>query len=299
MQDFVEVKATDIAATGIMQIQENVKTAMSNSSGTAFPTANLYVGMHCYRTDQNKEYVCTAISGNTGTWTLVRDYAYGATQTVSDADGNEIGTTYFKNAGGTVSGNVKVTGSTDLNTLSVNGTTALKSDTTVTGKVTASGGFVGNLTGTADKATADSAGQQINKTYVRNITGADASVTITKGDGTTSSFTVDKVAEAAKATNDGDGNNIKATYLKTVTGEDATVTVTKGDGVSSSFTVNNVAHATTSDTTNQNNGLYFRKSGNYLQVSTDGSTWKPVVNVSGTNYGAWGNCNCNCNCDGD
>jgi len=72
-------------------------------------------------------------------------------------------------------------------------------NTTFPGKVTASGGFAGNVTGssgsctgnaaTATKATQDSAGQQINKTYIKALSVSGKTITYTKGDGTTGTIT--------------------------------------------------------------------------------------------------------------
>ena len=63
------------------------------------------------------------------------------------------------------------------------------------GSVTASGGFKG----TADKATQDSAGQNINTTYIKSVTGSNATLTVTKGNGSTNSVTVNNVANATNA----------------------------------------------------------------------------------------------------
>ena len=55
--------------------------------------------------------------------------------------------------------------------------------------VTATNGFTGNLTGTASKATNDSAGQQITTTYIKGLSVSGQTVTFTKGDGTTGTIT--------------------------------------------------------------------------------------------------------------
>lgn len=68
-------------------------------------------------------------------------------------------------------------------------------NTSFPGKVTASGGFVGNAT-SATKATQDSAGQTINTTYVKGVTANNATLTITKGNGSTSTTTVNNVSRA-------------------------------------------------------------------------------------------------------
>ena len=77
------------------------------------------------------------------------------------------------------------------------------------GNLISSAKIQANLAGTADKATQDSAGQQINTTYVKGVTGSNATVTVTKGNGTTSQVTINNVANATSASRIGtnSGNN--------------------------------------------------------------------------------------------
>ena len=79
------------------------------------------------------------------------------------------------------------------------------------GNLISSAKIQANLAGTADKATQDSAGQQINTTYVKGVTGSNATLTVTKGNGSTSSVTVNNVANATSAsrigTNSGHNGN--------------------------------------------------------------------------------------------
>lgn len=69
------------------------------------------------------------------------------------------------------------------------------------GNLISSAKIQANLAGTADRATQDSAGQQINTTYVKGVTGSNATLTVTKGNGSTSSVTVNNVANATTANN--------------------------------------------------------------------------------------------------
>ncbi len=62
---------------GLPPLLNNDKTALSNSSGTAFPTTELQVGMKCWRTDQQKLYVLT--SAVPATWVLLADLSSGST----------------------------------------------------------------------------------------------------------------------------------------------------------------------------------------------------------------------------
>lgn len=59
MQSFKEINGQDNIKNSRTTINDSIKTVMSNNSGTAFPTANLQVGMKCYRTDLGKTYTLT------------------------------------------------------------------------------------------------------------------------------------------------------------------------------------------------------------------------------------------------
>lgn len=59
----------------------------------------------------------------------------------------------------------------------------------IDGSIYASNGFSGNLSGTATKATQDSAGQQINTTYIKALSVSGQTITYTKGSGTTGTIT--------------------------------------------------------------------------------------------------------------
>lgn len=59
----------------------------------------------------------------------------------------------------------------------------------IDGSIYASNGFSGNLSGTATKATQDSAGQQINTTYIKALSVSGQTITYTKGSGATGTIT--------------------------------------------------------------------------------------------------------------
>lgn len=76
MQSFTEISPDDTLASSLQKILDNDKTVMSDSSGTAFPTTNLFVGMRCLRTDQNKTYRLDSINANdVATWVMMIDHA--------------------------------------------------------------------------------------------------------------------------------------------------------------------------------------------------------------------------------
>lgn len=75
MQNYVEVPDTRTLEDSLPELLNNFKTIQSANSGTAFPTANLQIGMTCYRTDQSKTY--RLMSTGPDVWLLVEDNATG------------------------------------------------------------------------------------------------------------------------------------------------------------------------------------------------------------------------------
>ena len=66
--------------------------------------------------------------------------------------------------------------------------------------------FIGDLEGTAKKATQDSEGQQINKTYMKGLSISGKTITYTKGDGTTGTITLPNDLNRSTAVNANDTN---------------------------------------------------------------------------------------------
>lgn len=56
MQNYTEISLDEGLSDSLAMILDNDKTALSCSSGTAFPTANVQIGQLCFRTDENKLY---------------------------------------------------------------------------------------------------------------------------------------------------------------------------------------------------------------------------------------------------
>ena len=75
MQSYTEIASTETLSSSLAMILNNDKTALSCSSGTTFPTANLQVGMLCFRTDQFKLY---QLKNATPTWVMIADLANSA-----------------------------------------------------------------------------------------------------------------------------------------------------------------------------------------------------------------------------
>jgi len=107
MQSFTEITDQNTLLESIGMLMNNDKTALSCSSGTAFPTANLEVGMFCYRTDESKLY---QLKDATPTWKLIFDLSKTATnKEYVDAavSGVDLSTRVAK-TGDTMTGNLTV-----------------------------------------------------------------------------------------------------------------------------------------------------------------------------------------------
>lgn len=74
MQNFTDIPSTRTLSDSLAEILNNDKTALSLSSGTAFPTTNLQLGMPCYRSDQQKLYILTQVSPS-AVWKLWMDFS--------------------------------------------------------------------------------------------------------------------------------------------------------------------------------------------------------------------------------
>lgn len=70
MQQFVPIAGTQTLTDSRAEILNNDRTIMSCSSGTAFPTTNMEVGMLCFRTDLNQVF---ELKNLTPTWVLIAD----------------------------------------------------------------------------------------------------------------------------------------------------------------------------------------------------------------------------------
>lgn len=96
MQKFSDFSENEHLNIGIPKMYDDIVTALSSSSGNAFPTANLQVGMVCYRTDLKQGYRLTSLANGEPTWTLCEDSNIPFNNGYFDGDGNEITKTYLK-----------------------------------------------------------------------------------------------------------------------------------------------------------------------------------------------------------
>ena len=101
MQSYVEISTSTTLASSLTQILSNDKTALSCSSGATFPTANLQVGMLCFRTDINKLYI---LKDATPTWLLLLDLTTAGGAGVSEA----INALLVRNGGGVEGGQINL-----------------------------------------------------------------------------------------------------------------------------------------------------------------------------------------------
>ena len=80
MQKYTEISQDEGLLDSLAMILNNDKTALSCSSGTAFPTVNVQIGQLCFRTDENRLY-----QTKDGTnWIEIADLSSSLTQQKSD-----------------------------------------------------------------------------------------------------------------------------------------------------------------------------------------------------------------------
>lgn len=120
---------------------------------------------------------------------------------VTETDIKNIKKDYLPLAGGTVTG-----------------------DLVLSGKVSSNSPIKADLQGTADRAIGDINGKALTS-YIANLEVSGASVTVTNGAGETSNYTVDNISHAVNATHadsatsatcDANNNNIQETYINKV-----------------------------------------------------------------------------------
>jgi hypothetical protein len=101
MQSYTAIPDTQTIASSLELLLNNDQTTQSNSSGTAFPTTNLILGMFCYRYDLLKLYQLTTITPFT-TWQLVCDL------NKTPIFAQDVAAQYMSFAGGTFTGNLSL-----------------------------------------------------------------------------------------------------------------------------------------------------------------------------------------------
>ena len=124
MQNYKEINGNDYVKESRTTINETMRSIQSMNSGTAFPTANLFEGMKCYRTDLKKTYTLTDVENNT--W-------------VEDDTASKLSTAHKINITGDASGSANFDGSSDVSiNVNVNSAAYLKkTGDTATGAIIA------------------------------------------------------------------------------------------------------------------------------------------------------------------
>lgn len=146
MQNFTNIASSTTLADSLSPLLNNDRTALSCSSGTAFPVTDLQIGQLCFRTDQSKLY---QLVDATPTWVLLLDLTGGsakvlnATNATSATNASQLngqaasfytdiiarlGYTPANKAGDTFGGDVSIQGNTTLgdastDSVTVNGAT--------------------------------------------------------------------------------------------------------------------------------------------------------------------------------
>lgn len=94
MQKLTTFNPNETLDKAIPKLSDDILTVLSSSSGNAFPTDGLQVGMVCYRTDLEKAYMLTSLDGNTPTWTLLLSVQILPGVAEFDSEGHEIAKYY-------------------------------------------------------------------------------------------------------------------------------------------------------------------------------------------------------------
>lgn len=107
MQKLTTFNPNETLDKAIPKLSDDILTVLSSSSGNAFPTDGLQVGMVCYRTDLGKAYVLTSLENNNPVWTILFSINFAPGVAEFDSDGNEIAKHYLSVDGGTMNGPIK------------------------------------------------------------------------------------------------------------------------------------------------------------------------------------------------
>lgn len=121
-QEFSQLNVADNVNVAIPKMQKSIEAAVSNFSGTAFPTENLFTGQICFNTSTNCLYALADATAATKNWVCIADL----TRNIANADtAKKLAKTFNIKLNGAVTGNVDVDGSAavTLETTANNATT--------------------------------------------------------------------------------------------------------------------------------------------------------------------------------
>ena len=118
MQEYNRIEDTEFISDAPSQLNKNMESIATDFSGASFPTENLFVGMKCLRTDENKIYRLYEDASNKLVWRLeytivdggvkVAEAGHSETAT-NDANGKAIADYVAKVEVGSAQGKIKVT----------------------------------------------------------------------------------------------------------------------------------------------------------------------------------------------
>jgi|GEM_PF-773325 len=288
MQNFVEIPSSRTLSDSLAEILNNDKTALSLSSGSAFPTTNLQLGMPCYRTDQLKLYILTQVSPS-AVWKLWMDFSgsEGKAPNAEAVDG--------------IDGSAVALRANNLSDLS-NAATA-RSNLGLA--AVAASGSAGDLaSGTLPSG-------RLSGTYNINISGNAATASnggVTSVNGLTGAVSVDQSGKANT-----NGSNASGTWPISISGNAATATSATTASSANSVAWSNVSSRPTALSAFTNDPGFTNGSGGHTSAHIHGdgvgavvvhhggvggySYWSPLTLIkSGNNYLLRAN-NCRCNCD--
>ena len=121
MQEYNRIEDTEYISDAPSQLNKNMESIATDFSGASFPTKNLFVGMKCLRTDENKIYRLYENASNQLVWQLEytivdggikvkqADGASSATKATNDANDKAITSYVAGVAAGSAQGKIKVT----------------------------------------------------------------------------------------------------------------------------------------------------------------------------------------------
>ena len=174
MQNYKTVKDTDSIQSSREIFNNAITSAVSNNSGTAFPTDNLVVGMKCYRSDLGKTYTLTDVTNKTWKEDSKADSADKATKLATartiSLTGKATGSANFD---GSANASINVTAVTAD---SCSGNSATASEVAWTG-ITGKPSTYTPATHNHDTSYPSTSGSRATGTWGINVTGTSANVT--------------------------------------------------------------------------------------------------------------------------
>jgi len=132
-QEFSQLSVQDYVNVALPKMQKSIEAAVSNFSGTSFPTENLFTGQLCFNTSTNCLYALVDATAATKNWVCIADL----TRNIANADtAKKLAKTFNIKLTGAVTGNVDVDGSAavTLETAANNATTIEAKEGTNTDK---------------------------------------------------------------------------------------------------------------------------------------------------------------------